>query len=151
VHHSVILRAAVKHEAASFNPVDGRNAEGHPASQPGAPHRPSSTDPDLLHQVLGDGLQLHVAGAFVDRADLAVAVELLHRVLAGEAVAAEQVDAGAGDALQPSADSPRTRQDVFIGVTEKVSIDAGLTAHLGEKHSQPTFRRCHLMNLSIVP
>ena len=41
---------------------------------------------------LGDELQLHVRRALVDLAYLGVAVELLHRVLLGEAVAAEEID-----------------------------------------------------------
>ena len=43
-------------------------------------------------QFLGDRQQLHVAGAFVDAADLDVAVELLHRIVPGNAHAAEHLD-----------------------------------------------------------
>src|SRR6266550_4995575 len=45
-----------------------------------------------LQQQLRDRVQLHVARALVDRADLRVPVELLHRVLLRVSVAAEQLD-----------------------------------------------------------
>ena len=49
--------------------------------------------PDCLAENLfGDGLQLQVGRAFVDLADLGVAVQLLDRIVLHEAVAAEQVD-----------------------------------------------------------
>src|SRR5678815_2784787 len=44
----------------------------------------------LLQQRLRDGVELHVARALVDRPDLGVAIELLRRVLARIAVAAEE-------------------------------------------------------------
>ena len=36
-------------------------------------------------QLFGDGKPLHVAGAFIDTTDLGVAIELLHRIVLGEA------------------------------------------------------------------
>jgi hypothetical protein len=36
-----------------------------------------------------DGLQLHVAGAFINLADLGVPIELFNRILARETIAAE--------------------------------------------------------------
>ena len=55
--------------------------------------------PAQSHDLLGDRLQLQVGRAFVDLADLRVAVELLDRIVLHEAVAAEQVDRQRGDAL----------------------------------------------------
>src|SRR5687767_8998878 len=46
----------------------------------------------LLQQFLGDRLELHVRRAFVDLADLGVAVELLRREVLGEAGAAEDLE-----------------------------------------------------------
>src|SRR3989442_15877683 len=45
----------------------------------------------LPQELLRDGVQLHVARPFVNRADLGIAVKLLHRVLLGVAVAAKQL------------------------------------------------------------
>ena len=53
----------------------------------------------FLPEGLGDGGELHVARALVDRADLAVAVELLLGEVAGEADAAHEVDALGGGPL----------------------------------------------------
>src|SRR5262249_25945321 len=46
---------------------------------------------DLLQMQLRNRLKLHVAGAFVNHADLGVAVELFHRVLAAVTVTAEKL------------------------------------------------------------
>jgi len=48
--------------------------------------------PLLRQNQLGDRAELHVAGAFVDLADLGVAIVLLHRIVLGEAVAAVDLD-----------------------------------------------------------
>lgn len=53
----------------------------------------------LAGDELGDRLQLDVAGALVDGADLAVAVELLGGEVLGEAHAAHPLDGLGGDAL----------------------------------------------------
>jgi len=50
-------------------------------------------------QLFGDRHPLHVAGAFVNPADLGVAVELLDRVVSGEADSAENLDGEAGHLL----------------------------------------------------
>ena len=60
---------------------------------------PASAGTPLTHDLLGDRLQLQVGRAFVDLADLGVAVELLDRILLDESVAAEQVDRERRDAL----------------------------------------------------
>lgn len=46
----------------------------------------------LCDHLLGDGLQLHVGGAFVDGTDLGIAVELFRRELLGEADTTEELD-----------------------------------------------------------
>ena len=48
--------------------------------------------PASLEQRLGDGLELHVGRPLVDRADLGVPIELLHRVLTGKPVSPVKVD-----------------------------------------------------------
>jgi hypothetical protein len=50
----------------------------------------------LSEHLFGDGRKLHIRGTLIDFADFGVAVELLDRVLASEADAAEQVDGGGG-------------------------------------------------------
>src|SRR5438874_3632106 len=57
---------------------------------------PSASSQDLL----GNCVQLHVAGPFVDRADLRVAVELFHGVLLGVSVPAEQFHRQGRDSLR---------------------------------------------------
>jgi hypothetical protein len=47
----------------------------------------------LSQHCLGDRLELHVARAFVDRADLGVAVELFRRIILRVAVAAKSSSA----------------------------------------------------------
>src|SRR5581483_308501 len=53
----------------------------------------------LFEERLGYGLQLHVARTLVDRANLRVAIELLHGVIFRVTVAAEQLDAQRRHAL----------------------------------------------------
>ena len=64
---------------------------------------PMRPEPDLcrvsLKNLFRDRLQLQVRRAFVDLADLRVAIQLLDRVVLHEAVAAEQVDRERRDAL----------------------------------------------------
>jgi hypothetical protein len=68
---------------------------------PGRPERaaPTSALIVLRLQQLRDRLQLHVAGAFVDLADLGVAIEFLDGVVFGEADAAEELDCERGAAF----------------------------------------------------
>src|SRR5881397_1427248 len=53
---------------------------------------PSGAASSLSQEELRDRVELHVARTFVDRPDLRIAVELLHRILLGVAVAPEQLD-----------------------------------------------------------
>src|SRR5690606_31913319 len=92
--------------------------------------------------LLGDGGELHVAGALVDFADLGISVELLHRVLADETDAAEQVDGRGGGALRDLGGEQlghgRLRQEVRArvlearGVVDQKARGLDVRRHAGE-------------------
>src|SRR4051812_40217288 len=74
----------------------------------------------LLEHRLRNGLQLHVARAFVDRTDLRVAIELLGRVVLRVAVATEQLQRDRrhplGDLRREELRHRALERDVLAGV-----------------------------------
>ncbi len=79
------------------NPAPGTNPE--PGTQPGT-QNPGTRNHSLSEDLLGDRLQLQIRRALVDLADLRVPVQLLHRVVFDEAIAAVQVHRQRRDALR---------------------------------------------------
>src|SRR5436190_23182198 len=56
-----------------------------------SPNPSAFTSRPLVEDLFGDGLHLQIRRALIDLADLRVPVELFHRIVAGVAIAAEQL------------------------------------------------------------